>query len=83
MLVMTNREVATESYRSNMLEQYYDSQRLLEEEQLTTASVRDQMSQLKSDCNDREWHLLEQIAYLKSLIKLRDQQADKDDTGSG
>jgi len=72
-LVLISNEVSTGSYRSSMLEQYQFSQRLLEEEQSISGSLREQLSQLKSDYNDREWQLLEQIAYLNSCIKVRDE----------
>ena len=56
-----------------MLEQYHYSQRLLEDERSISGSLREQLSQLKSDCNDREWKLLEQIAYLNSCSLKREE----------
>ena len=73
MLVLISNEAATDSHRSSMLEQYHYSQRLLEDERSISGSLREQLSQLKSDCNDREWKLLEQIAYLNSCSLKREE----------
>ena len=64
-------ELQQELWEELML--YHYSQRLLEDERSISGSLREQLSQLKSDSNDREWQLLEQIAYLNSCTLKREQ----------